>query len=111
MIFKRFSSNNKKQNDSTQRVAVIRYDKDQDKAPTVIAQGRGEVAQKILQKAKENDIPLQEDPFLLDNLLELDLGNNVPPQLYQVVAEVLLLVRRANIDSPIQHDLAKKYLD
>ncbi len=94
MIYKHFQRN-KKQGIPTQ-AAVIRYDKEKE-APTVVAQGRGEVAQKIIVQAKKHDIPLQEDALLLENLLELDLGHNVPPQLYQVVAEVLLLVRRANM--------------
>ena len=95
MIYKRFQRPTDKKKDPT-RAAVIRYDKENDRAPTIVAQGRGEVAEKIIAKAKEHDIPMQEDALLLENLLELDLGNNVPPQLYQVVAEVLLLVRRAN---------------
>ncbi|WP_082129999.1 EscU/YscU/HrcU family type III secretion system export apparatus switch protein [Aneurinibacillus tyrosinisolvens] len=100
MIYKHFQQPAKKKGVPT-RAAVIRYDKENDKAPTIVAQGRGAIADKIIAKAKEHDIPLQEDALLLDNLLELDLGNNVPPQLYQVVAEVLLLVRRANVGSPV----------
>jgi flagellar biosynthesis protein len=95
MMYKHFHRPSRKKDDST-RAAVIRYDKENNKAPTIVAQGRGEVAEKIIAKAKEYDIPLQEDALLLENLLELDLGSNVPPQLYQVVAEVLLFVRRAN---------------
>ncbi|MFT9849579.1 EscU/YscU/HrcU family type III secretion system export apparatus switch protein [Aneurinibacillus sp. REN35] len=86
--------------DKPSQVAVIRYDKENDKAPTIVAQGRGAVAEKIIAKAKEHDIPMQEDGLLLENLLNLDLGSNVPPQLYQVVAEVLLLVRRASVGAP-----------
>jgi flagellar biosynthesis protein len=100
MIYKHFHRPPKKKETPT-RAAVIRYDRDNDRAPTVVAQGRGEVAEKIIAKAREHDIPLQEDALLLENLLELDLGSNVPPQLYQVVAEVLLLVRRANVGSPV----------
>lgn len=99
MIYKHFQK--AKKTDTPSRAAVIRYDKEKDKAPTIVAQGQGEVAEKIIAKAKEHDIPLQEDALLLGNLLELDLGNNVPPQLYQVVAEVLLLVRRANEGAPV----------
>lgn len=100
MIYKHFQSPKKKAGSST-RAAVIRYDKDNGKTPTIVAQGRGAVAEKIIAKAKEHDIPMQEDALLLDNLLQLDLGSNVPPQLYQVVAEVLLLVRRANVGAPL----------
>lgn len=96
MMYRQIAKMPKKKGAPT-RAAVIRYDKENDKAPIIVAQGEGEVADKIIAKAKEHDIPLQEDSLLLENLLELDLGNNVPPQLYQVVAEVLLLVRRANV--------------
>jgi flagellar biosynthesis protein len=101
MIYKHFHRQEKKK-EAPARAAVIRYNKENDRAPVIVAQGRGEVAEKIIEKAKEHDIPVQEDALLLEELLELDLGNNVPPQLYQVVAEVLLLVRRANIGSPVQ---------
>lgn len=96
MMYRQIANMPKKKGSPT-RAAVIRYDKENDKAPIIVAQGEGEIADKIIAKAKEHDIPLQEDSMLLENLLELDLGNNVPPQLYQVVAEVLLLVRRANV--------------
>jgi flagellar biosynthesis protein len=100
MIYKHFQRPEKKK-DAPTRAAVIRYDKENGKAPIVTAQGRGEAAEKIIRKAKEHNIPLQEDALLLENLLQLDLGSNVPPQLYQVVAEVLLLVRRANTGSSV----------
>ncbi|CEH30577.1 MULTISPECIES: EscU/YscU/HrcU family type III secretion system export apparatus switch protein [Aneurinibacillus] len=96
MIHKHFRQSDRKKEPT--RAAVIRYDKEKDNAPVVVAQGRGDVARKIIEKAKESNIALQEDAFLLDNLFSLDLGNQVPPQLYQVVAEILLLVRRANIE-------------
>lgn len=96
MIHKHFRQPDRKKEPT--RAAVIRYDKEKDNAPVVVAQGRGDVARKIIEKAKESNIALQEDAFLLDNLFSLDLGNQVPPQLYQVVAEILLLVRRANIE-------------
>lgn len=99
MMYKHVQRRPQKGNKPSQ-VAVIRYDKENDKAPTIVAQGRGAVAEKIIAKAKEHDIPMQEDGLLLENLLNLDLGSNVPPQLYQVVAEVLLLVRRASVGTP-----------
>ncbi|MEJ8544083.1 EscU/YscU/HrcU family type III secretion system export apparatus switch protein [Brevibacillus borstelensis] len=72
--------------------AVIRYDQEKDFVPTVIAQGRGHLAEKIISMAKDNDIPLQEDSLLVKNLIDMDLGENIPPQLYSVVAEILLLI-------------------
>ncbi|MDQ0256210.1 flagellar biosynthesis protein [Evansella vedderi] len=72
--------------------AVIRYDESSGEEPKVIAQGKGYVAEKILALAKEHDIPMEEDAGLLENLLDMDLGDNIPPQLYGVMAEILLLI-------------------
>lgn len=70
--------------------AVLKYDEGE--SPRVVAQGKGHVAQKIMDLAKENNIHMQEDSMLVENLLDMDLGDNIPPQLYQVMAEVLLLI-------------------
>lgn len=72
--------------------AVIRYDEGQDQAPQLVAQGTGEVARKIIHMAKENGIHLQEDESLVGNLLDIDLGDSIPPQLYAVIAEILILL-------------------
>lgn len=72
--------------------AVIRYDEGKDQAPQLVAQGTGEVARKIIELAKENHIHLQEDESLVGNLLDIDLGSSIPPQLYAVIAEILLLL-------------------
>ncbi|AJD92153.1 hypothetical protein JMA_28360 [Jeotgalibacillus malaysiensis] len=71
--------------------AVIRYD-EKDDSPHVIAQGSGALAEKILELAKEHNIHLEEDNSLLADLLDIDLGDTIPPQLYAVIAEILLLI-------------------
>ena len=58
-------------------------------APRVLAQGRGAVAQAILDKAEELGIPTQTNPGLVEFLMQLDLNAWVPPELYAAVAEVL----------------------
>lgn len=72
--------------------AVIRYDEGKDQAPTIVAHGKGAIANQIIALAKENGIPLQEDPLLVENLIDMDLGDNIPPQLYSVIAEILLMI-------------------
>lgn len=72
--------------------AVIRYDEDEGGSPKVVAQGKGQIANQIIQLAKKNQIHMQEDPLLVENLLDMDLGDNIPPQLYSVMAEILLLI-------------------
>ncbi|GAB6040249.1 EscU/YscU/HrcU family type III secretion system export apparatus switch protein [Endothiovibrio diazotrophicus] len=58
-------------------------------APKVTAKGTGELAEQILQLARENEIPLHEDPILSEVLAQIDLGNQIPPALYLAVAEVI----------------------
>lgn len=72
--------------------AVLKFDKEVDEAPRVVAKGRGYVAEKIIETAREHGVYLQEDPVLLENLLDIDLGDCIPPQLYAVIAEILVFV-------------------
>ena len=58
-----------------------------DKAPKILASGRGEVAEKIIEKAKENDVPFYKDNKLAETLSKLEIG-----ELYEVVAEILVFV-------------------
>ncbi|MCT4785257.1 EscU/YscU/HrcU family type III secretion system export apparatus switch protein [Exiguobacterium aestuarii] len=72
--------------------AVVRYDESTDKAPVIVARGTGAVAEKILQEARARGVAVENDHSLLGHLLDLDLGDAIPPQLYDVMAEVLLLI-------------------
>lgn len=72
--------------------AVVRYDESTDKAPVIVARGTGVVAEKILQEARTRGVAVENDHSLLGHLLDLDLGDAIPPQLYDVMAEVLLLI-------------------
>jgi flagellar biosynthesis protein len=67
-----------------------------DQAPKVVASGRGYLAEKIIDQAKENDIPLHKDSGLADTLSRLEIGECIPPALYEVVAEILVFVDRAD---------------
>jgi flagellar biosynthesis protein len=71
---------------------ALRYDIDRDKAPLVIASGRGPVADEILRIAEDNKIPLYEDPELAKLLSKLELDAEIPGELYTLVAEVLFFV-------------------
>src|SRR4051794_32007847 len=81
----------KKRQTNGASAAVIRYE-DEGSVPKVVAQGRGQVANQIMELAKQHDVHVQEDAGLLSNLLDMDLGDNIPPQLYSVMAEILLLI-------------------
>ena len=79
------------------RTAVaLKYDAATDSAPKVIAKGRGLVAEKIMALAREQGIPMREDPDLVQLLTQIDLAQEIPPTLYKVVAEVLAFVYRLN---------------
>ena len=83
-----------KPHDSGKRAAAISYDLNTDAAPKVIAKGKGFVAERIIEMARECGVPLHEDPTLVELLVKLDLGDAVPYELYQVVAEVLSFIYR-----------------
>jgi flagellar biosynthesis protein len=75
------------------RTAIaMRYDVDRDKAPMILATGRGPIADEIVRVAEDNKIPLYEDPELAGLLAKLELDTEVPPELYVLVAEVLFFV-------------------
>ena len=61
-------------------------------APKVVASGKGALAEKIIEKAKESDVPLHQDSKLAGTLSKLEIGDYIPPELYEVVAEILVFV-------------------
>lgn len=79
-----------KDNRNKQAIA-LEYDPS-DEAPRVIASGRGYLAEKIIEKAKESDVPVHRDDKLADTLSRLEIGDMIPPELYEVVAEILVFV-------------------
>lgn len=77
---------------SRRSAIALRYNVEQDRAPMILATGRGPIAEEIMRVAEENRIPLYEDPELADLLTKLELDTEVPPELYVLVAEVLFFV-------------------
>ena len=61
-------------------------------APKILAVGQGEVAERIIETAKENDVPFYQDNKLAETLSRLQIGDTIPPELYEVVAEILVFV-------------------
>lgn len=75
-----------------QKTAVaLSYDPEE-VAPKIIASGRGYLADKIIEEAKEHKVPTHQDSRLAETLAKLEIGDYIPPELYEVVAEVLLFV-------------------
>lgn len=63
-----------------------------DEAPRIVAAGKGELAERIIQAAKESKVPLYKDSKLASTLGRLEIGDTIPPELYEVVAEILIFV-------------------
>lgn len=75
-----------------QKTAIALEYNPEEEAPKIIATGRGRVAEKIIETAKEADVPIHEDSKLADTLSKLEIGEMIPPELYEVVAEILVFV-------------------
>jgi len=76
------------------RAVVLKYQPDRYEAPQVVASGAGEIAERLIQLAKEHNVPIHEDRELVALLAKLDIGAIIPPELYAAVAEVLAFVYR-----------------
>ena len=87
----------KNQNKLHRKEAVaLSYDKNGPEAPYVSAKGKGLIAESIIAKARENDIPVQEDPSLLELLGKLNINEQIPEELYEAVAEVFAFIYKAD---------------
>ena len=85
-----------KSNRITQKATALKYNSQTDSAPVVKAKGMGIIADRIIEIAKENNIPIKEDPDLVEILMQIDVDKEIPPELYKVVAEILAFVYRLN---------------
>ena len=79
------------ENKKIKKAAAIKYDI-KDEAPVIIAKGAGIVADKIIDKGEEFDVPVYRDEKLVESLTKLDIGDYIPPELYTVVAEIMVFV-------------------
>ena len=82
-------NNNKYKN---KKAVALKYKENKDTAPRVIAKGKGEIAQKIIETGEKSKIQIYEDENLIEDLLKLELYDEIPPELYEAVAEVILFV-------------------
>ncbi len=78
------------------KAVALTYDKQKDDAPKIIAKGEGFIAQKIIDLAKEHDIPIKDDPDLIEVLSSLDINEEIPSEIYVAVAELLAFVYSSN---------------
>lgn len=93
------SQQDKKRNSSLKKAVALKYDPAQHDAPVLAAKGSGYLAERILELAREHEIPVQEDAALVEVLSKLDLDRQIPPELYHLVAEILSFIYRADRDA------------
>jgi len=86
----------KRKNKKLKSAVALKYQTETDAAPKVTAKGEGLVAERIIQLARENQVPIKEDPDLVQILSQVDINKEVPPSVYKVVAELLAFVYKLN---------------
>lgn len=86
--------------DLRKKAVALRYDPPKDRAPVVTAKGAGLLAEKILALARDSGVPVREDRALVQTLALLDLDQEIPPQAYKAVAEILAFLYRLNRGVP-----------
>ncbi len=79
----------------TPKAAALKYDAQKESAPKIVASGRGEIALKIIEKAKAFDVPLFQNETLTDVLLKQNPGEEIDPALFQAVAEVFVWLMKS----------------
>ncbi len=79
-----------------EKAVAILYDENKSSAPQIVASGKGKIAEKIIELAREAGVHIQEDPNLVELLAKLPVGEEIPVELYQTVAEVLAFVYQVN---------------
>ena len=78
------------------KAVAILYDEKESQTPKVVASGKGIIAEKIIETAREAGVHIQEDPNLVELLSKVPIGDDIPVELYQTVAEVLAFVYQIN---------------
>ena len=96
MANKRIDKRAVDKNIEIKQATALQYSPDTDRAPKVIATGKGEVAQRIIDKANESNVPVYKDASLAQTLSSLTIGDEIPTEIYDVVAEILIFI--GNID-------------
>ncbi|MEC2073089.1 EscU/YscU/HrcU family type III secretion system export apparatus switch protein [Alkalihalophilus marmarensis] len=86
-------------NEMKKQAVALRYDAAKQDSPEVIAKGKGIIAEEIIEKAKKHHIPIQEDASLVELLSQLNINQSIPPELYEVVAEVFAFIYRVDKNS------------
>ena len=87
------------------KAAALAYSEYQDHAPRVVASGQGVVAEAIIKRALEFDVPLFCNAELVDSLVKMDINSNVPQELYQAVVDVFIWLQRAEESASLSKNM------
>ncbi len=104
-------ASDKNKDNKIKKASALSYSPGEDTSPKVIASGKGAIAEKLIEKAKEAKIPIYEDEHLAETLSHVSLGDEIPPQLYEVVAEVLSFISRLDENNSVSRKLRSHYSD
>ncbi|WEK56210.1 MAG: EscU/YscU/HrcU family type III secretion system export apparatus switch protein [Candidatus Cohnella colombiensis] len=78
------------------KAVALKYEPEKRSAPVIIAKGQGVIADEILRRAQDSGVPVQEDASLVEVLSKLDIEQEIPAELYKLVAEILSFVYRSD---------------
>ena len=78
------------------KAVALRYDLERENAPRIVGTGSGKLAERLIELAREHDIPIQEDSDLVEILSRLNLNEEIPPSTYIIVSEILAFIYRTN---------------
>ena len=81
----------------TRKAVALRYETE-DTAPVITAKGAGQVAEAIMRIAKENGVHIEDNRLLSEALMQFEVGDYIPQELYEIVAEILAFVYRLELD-------------
>ena len=84
------------------KAAALKYEQGKDEAPRLLARGQGEMAERILNLARDHNIPVHEDPALVEILSQMDILDQIPPECYRVVAEILAFIYKTHGAATLQ---------
>lgn len=87
--------------------AALEYSPGEDTAPKLIAVAKGEAAEKVIEKAKESNVPVYENAGLAHTLAGMSIGDQIPQELYEVVAEILVYISSLDKDYGDKHGRKK----
>ncbi|MFB1049587.1 EscU/YscU/HrcU family type III secretion system export apparatus switch protein [Paraliobacillus sp. JSM ZJ581] len=84
------------------KAVALSYDEQKNTAPKVSATGTGLIAEEIIERAKNANVPIQEDHTLIELLAKLNINEKIPEELYQAVAEVFAFIYQVDKQTNIE---------